>query len=138
MSDVARRMSDTEDRFWAKVVTSDGCWEWTGHTANGYGRIRSGGRQIQVHRYSYELANGPISDGMTICHTCDNPICVRPDHLFAADQASNIADMVSKGRHGNQRKTHCKHGHEFTPENTKTGWRGERVCLTCRKNRRSS
>lgn len=81
----------------------EGCWECIG-TRNwcGYGVIGSKAtgvrRQLMAHRVSWELANGPVPDGMCVCHSCDNPACVRPDHLFVADHAGNMADKVAKGR----------------------------------------
>ena len=91
-----------EVRFWRKVRKGPGCWEWTGHrNEKGYGLIRVGGKDegsLYAHRVSYELAKGPLGEGMCALHTCDNPPCVRPDHLFAGTQRDNIDDMVAKGR----------------------------------------
>lgn len=87
-------------RFWAKVETTDGCWLYTGpRHPFGYGLI---GKRIYAHlahRYSYALAFGPIPNGLSVLHRCDNPRCVRPEHLFAALPLQNTADMMRKDRH---------------------------------------
>lgn len=86
--------------FWAKVNKTDGCWLWTGtHTKAGYGVFLIGRRREYAHRIAHVLGSGrPIPDGWYACHRCDNPPCVRPDHLFAAPPAENISDMIAKKR----------------------------------------
>lgn len=93
------------DRFWLKVKKSDdGCWVWIGtRNDRGYGIITQGGKgtpDLRAHRLSWEIANGrSIPAGMNVLHRCDNPPCVRPDHLFVGDQRANVDDMIAKGRH---------------------------------------
>ncbi|HCA7769786.1 TPA: HNH endonuclease [Pseudomonas aeruginosa] len=91
-------------RFWSHVIrASDGsCWEWSGaKDGKGYGTINSGcGKSPQkAHRISYEMAHGPIPDGLVVRHKCDNPGCVNPSHLEVGTQKDNSADMVDRGRH---------------------------------------
>ncbi len=87
------------ERLWSKVHKTEGCWNWTGAQEHGRGRIASGtGRVLRPSRVSWELQNGPIQNGLFVLHKCDNPRCVRPDHLFLGTQKDNMHDMVSKGR----------------------------------------
>jgi len=111
---------DTKSRFWSRVQKTEGCWLWTGCVnSTGYGSGTFGkARTHMAHRFSWEIAHGPIPDGLCVCHRCDNPRCVRPDHLFLGTRSDNQNDRVAKGRHNEATKTHCRNGHEFTPENT--------------------
>lgn len=89
-----------EPRFWPKVQKTTGCWIWTANkTRRGYGLVGvASGRSMSAHRASWTLAYGPIPDGLCVLHRCDNPSCVRPDHLFLGSNADNIADREAKGR----------------------------------------
>jgi len=99
---MAIKPTPLHDRFWKYVQKSDGCWLWTGATTNGgYGVIQSGPRPariVRAHRLSYEMHFGPFDESLDVCHRCDNPRCVRPDHLFVGTAKTNVADMVAKGR----------------------------------------
>lgn len=127
-----------EQRFWKWVrEMPTGCWEWTGsRTAPGWhGRVSVNGVMVMAHRVSWEMAHGPIPEGLSVLHHCDNPPCVNPDHLYLGTAKDNARDMVARGRlnSANARKTHCNHGHEFTPENTyRSPKTGRRQCATCR------
>jgi hypothetical protein len=89
-----------EERFWSKVdrSASDGCWLWTGCSANGYGKLQVDGKAVSVHRIAYEFQIGPIPHGRFVCHQCDTKLCVRGSHLYAGTHATNMADMKVKGR----------------------------------------
>lgn len=75
------------------------CWPWIGlRTTAGYGAFSFHNKSMYAHRASYEVHNGPIPDGMVVCHRCDNPRCVNPNHLFIGSQTDNLHDMIRKGR----------------------------------------
>lgn len=101
-----------EERFWAKVnkggPTPDRnvygdigqCWVWTsGKDLRGYGCFnKAPGEATRAHRYSWAITVGPVPDGLSVLHRCDERACVRPDHLFLGDQGDNMRDMAAKGR----------------------------------------
>lgn len=97
--EVADRGLSPEGRFWTKVQQGDGCWEWQASRRLGYGRFWLNGRFVAAHRFAWEQENGSVPEGLEVCHRCDNPPCVRPDHLFLGTTQENINDMVAKGRH---------------------------------------
>lgn len=85
--------------FWASVDLLGDCWEWHGErTARGYGVFYIGGQRRSAHRLSYEWAHGRIPYGIMVCHRCDNPPCVRPEHFFLGTQLDNMRDAKAKGR----------------------------------------
>lgn len=87
------------DRFWAKVDKSGDCWLWIGKlTSNGYGQFSINRKMVRAHRVSWELHHDTIPSGMYVCHTCDNKLCVRPEHLFLGTPKDNMQDMLKKGR----------------------------------------
>jgi hypothetical protein len=92
------------DKFWSKINKTKTCWFWTGYTdSGGYGQFGSGKMRVKVHRFSYELFNGPIPKGqgyhgICVLHTCDNRTCVNPAHLFLGTHQDNMDDKVIKNR----------------------------------------
>lgn len=113
-----------ERRFWEKVDRSggpDSCWPWLAHVRpKGYGLFES----KSAHRIAYEFVVGVIPDDLHIDHLCRNTRCVNPKHLEPVTNAENRRRRADA-------QTHCKYGHEFTPENTTVNRRGARVCRTC-------
>jgi hypothetical protein len=88
-------------RFQSQISTdnSRGCWEWTGKAfRNGYGCFYVAGKYCLAHRVAYALTFGEVDPSVVVCHRCDNPPCVNPDHLFAGSARDNVQDKCSKGR----------------------------------------
>lgn len=89
------------EKFWTrKRVTESGCWLYGGLVdQNGYGVVKAGGVPTRAHRYAYQLAKGSIPDGLHVCHTCDTPPCINPDHLYVGTNADNMRDRRERGRY---------------------------------------
>jgi DNA-binding CsgD family transcriptional regulator len=132
---VARPRPSPTARFDSKIRKSDGCWEWTASRyPTGYGHFRAPGTSNgYAHRFAWEDANGPIPAGLHVCHHCDNPICVRPDHLFLGTPLDNMRDRDAKGRGRlppQNTQSMCRRGlHEMAV--SAIYWGTERRCGPC-------
>lgn len=156
-----RCVAKTEEEFIAychsrSVITERGCWEWRGPTENfrnikpgqrGYAYATFKGKRVRLHRWMLARKLGrPLTATEQACHECDNPPCWNPEHLEPGTNAQNHIDGGKRKRMQGQTKTHCAHGHEFTPENTyvATGrgvsgqgtGRNCRICQRARNRRR--
>lgn len=108
------------ERFWSKVEASPLCWEWTASRRSGYGLfwIPSEKRNVNAHRFAYEMLCGEIPSGLNLDHLCRNRACVNPDHLEPVPQRINTLRAPTSAATVNAGKTHCPRGHEYTAENT--------------------
>lgn len=98
--------SKTLSKFWTKVNKTSSCWLWVGcKNKQGYGQFRVRPKAYLSHRFSWLIHNGAIPDKQYVCHSCDTPACINPDHLFLGSQTDNMQDMFLKGRHYSQRGT---------------------------------
>ena|SRR5215468_1943406 len=122
--------TDPWPRFVERFVVEDsGCWTWMGwKTEFGYGCVRYKGRDIGAHVLAYLLYKGDLPEGTQIDHLCRNRACVNPDHLEAVSPKVNQQRMGAERR---KRITHCKHGHEFTSENSILKPDGRKQCRIC-------
>jgi hypothetical protein len=119
MNKYQQRFKPIEQRFWEKVDVRgpDECWEWTACTSKGYGDFWSD-HHTKAHQYSWVLHRGLIPLGMLVCHTCDNPLCVNPKHLFLGTNSDNIQDCARKGRLNSPLGERHKN-HKLTSENVR-------------------
>jgi hypothetical protein len=125
MDSFMRIVGDADARWWSKVEKTESCWNWLGHmNPQGYGRFDGrDGRSSLAHRWGYQRFVGSVADDLELDHLCRNTRCVRFDHLEPVTTAENARRRVLY-------KTHCKQGHEFTPENTAIV-QGCRRCRQC-------
>jgi hypothetical protein len=140
---VYERTVSFAERFWSRVNKSDGCWEWTGPTKGNktdYGVVTLHGKTMSASRAVWFLVNGDPGE-LFVLHTCDNSMCVKPDHLYLGTQQDNVRDREERGR-GNVRamvavaaklkssKPFCKHGHPLAGRNLHLRKDG-RECKAC-------
>lgn len=135
-----------DQRFWAKVDKSDGCWNWTASlTANGYALFKldtTAGKSIMAHRYAYQELNGPIPDDLTIDHLCKNRRCCNPAHMEVVTRGEN--SRRGKGwiqgvavRRANA-EIGCRKGHPRTPDHAFKTPKGNWRCRTCDRIRQAT
>jgi hypothetical protein len=129
-----------EERFTRRIerVPFSTCWYWNGATySKGYGQLWRDGQRISAHRLSFELFVGQIPPGLEINHLCETPCCVNPAHLEAVTHRENLAYSYREEQNTGKFKTHCKRGHEFSPENTLLVGpnRNFRQCRECNRQR---
>lgn len=124
--DLSELGQDDIKRFWIYVIKSNdplACWQWTGaRLTRGYGAFSINGSQMKAHRISYLIANGHLTAGLVVMHSCDNPECTNPNHLSEGYSSDNIADMDAKGRRSELIKGD-KHWTRTDPD--KLWWKGD-------------
>lgn len=128
------------ERFWARVQKEDGCWIWTAGTCAGYGQFWMNGQNYRAHRLSYALRFGESPSHLVLDHICRNRGCVNPDHLRPVLLIDNVllAHPYCTQRGEQFVITHCRNGHQFTPENTgQAMMRGKRyrICRQCNRDK---
>lgn len=102
--DPVRARPTLSERIQASLRITPACWEWTGAVnTDGYGVVKDNGKVRRVARVVWELEYGPIPAGLVVCHSCDNPLCARLEHLLLGTQRANIQDMLAKGRRPSRR-----------------------------------
>lgn len=129
-----------QERFWRRVNKTDSCWLWTGtKNSAGYGRLVVGGIKKAAHRYSYELHNGPVPEGLFVCHHCDVKPCVNPAHLYAGTHADNMRDASERGLLSVPKVQHkqCRRGHVYDLLNS-NWYNGYPQCRLCRRERKAA
>jgi hypothetical protein len=131
-----RHMTDLMERLMRDTEWVGDCLVWTGAaTQKGYGQLTVEQEHWLTHRLSWTLHHGPPP--RWVLHTCDNPPCVNPEHLFDGSCADNNADKMAKGRWrgGRPARSHCIHGHELSNDNVYVTPDGRRQCRICRRKR---
>ncbi len=139
------------ERLKAKMVVSPstGCWLWTGvvkknrkYPSHNYGLTwlpapgtKRGQRSVGAHRAMWIVLHGEPGEDLDVCHKCDTPLCINPDHLFLGTHQQNLADSRNNGRHFHGSQKACKWGHPFEGDNVYVTNSGRRQCKTCCRDR---
>jgi len=128
-------MKDFSEIFLEKFTRpKSGCWEWAGSINNsGYGSLTTNECRVLAHRLMYTLYYGVDPKKKYVLHLCDNPKCVRPNHLRLGTQSENLKESVKKNRHFESKKVSCPRGHQYDKENTYISPKGGRVCKICKR-----
>jgi len=140
--EIVKTQTSLKKRFWAKVVVAQNhCWEWTGaDNGKGYGQFWDGQQLVPAHRIAFEWLRGEIPEGLELDHLCRNKKCVNPMHLELVTRSENTKRGIGPALAAQKQraKTHCPHGHPYSPENTYITPVGGRQCIICRnaRNRR--
>ena len=129
-------MKTTEERLQHYSLPIDGHLVWCG-TSNplGYGRMWVNGRTVLTHCLAWEVAYGPVPEGIHVLHLCDTPPCNEPEHLYLGTQADNMQDRDAAGNNHHVNKTRCPRGHPYDEVNTYTDPSGARRCRACAQDR---
>ena len=127
----------TEERIFSRVTRiANGCWEWQGMVSDrGYALMKIGGKEVKVHQVAYRLFIGEIPAGLELHHRCENKRCVNPEHLDLLSRLEHLEMHPNNVTLLNRAKTHCEHGHAFTPGNTILRRNGGRDCRECNRQR---
>ena len=129
----------TMERFFKKVKYSkSGCWNWTASKSKlGYGRFGFLKKNWYAHRWLFLKLNPKLDHSKLVLHSCNNPSCVRPDHLYLGTYSDNTKDSIRAGSHPTANKPHCRNGHKRTKKNTyidkRTGWKNCRDCWALKR-----
>lgn len=132
--DIPEMNKEQIDRFFSNIEKTETCWLWIGRRSlPGYGIFKFNQKEYYSHRISYHIQNKSLSNTLVLDHICRNRNCVKPDHLRQVTISVNSSENTYNPLYLNSLKTHCKHGHEFTLENTFIRKDGRR-CRTCKRN----
>ena len=130
-------MKSIVDRLNSYTYVLDGHLLWGGAKDRwGYGVMYVGGKMVGAHRQAWEVAYGPIPEGIQVNHSCDTPPCLLPWHLYLGTQQDNMQDRLASGNNPDANKTHCPQGHPYDEVNTYYDYIGGRRCRACGRQRK--